>query len=163
MPWVGFEPTIATSEGAKTVRVHALDRSVAVTGIMIFRVMPTSRWLSMLRSITQNGGNHIQSYTVSIQNFTIQNIFYSRNHEILLKIVLLPKILRDYLVTVVVKEVWHWSNLQWRDLHTELHKVNQLNTCYNSNTHTPHNANFFSRSILTVRQVWLEAVSFMQE
>jgi hypothetical protein len=30
MPWVGFEPTIAASERAKTV--HALDRSAIVTG-----------------------------------------------------------------------------------------------------------------------------------
>jgi hypothetical protein len=30
MPWVGFEPTIAASERAKTV--HALDRSTTVTG-----------------------------------------------------------------------------------------------------------------------------------
>jgi hypothetical protein len=30
MPWVRFEPTIPTSERAKTV--HALDRSATVTG-----------------------------------------------------------------------------------------------------------------------------------
>jgi hypothetical protein len=30
MPWVGFEPTIPASKRAKTV--HALDRSVTVTG-----------------------------------------------------------------------------------------------------------------------------------
>jgi hypothetical protein len=31
MPWLGFEPTIPTSEPAKTVQ--ALDRSATVTGI----------------------------------------------------------------------------------------------------------------------------------
>jgi hypothetical protein len=35
MPLVGFEPTIATSERAKTV--HALDRSATVTGPFIVR------------------------------------------------------------------------------------------------------------------------------
>jgi hypothetical protein len=32
MPWVGFEPTIPTSERAKAV--HALDRAATVTGIV---------------------------------------------------------------------------------------------------------------------------------
>jgi hypothetical protein len=33
MPWVGFEPTILASAGAKTV--HALDRAANVTGDML--------------------------------------------------------------------------------------------------------------------------------
>jgi hypothetical protein len=36
MPWVGFEPTIPASEGAKTV--HALDLSATVTGYSRHRV-----------------------------------------------------------------------------------------------------------------------------
>jgi hypothetical protein len=40
--------------------------------VMIFWVMPTSRWLSVLRSVFRNVGNHIPGYTVSVQNFTIR-------------------------------------------------------------------------------------------
>jgi hypothetical protein len=36
MPYMGFQPTIPASKGAKTVR--ALDRSATVTGLALLRI-----------------------------------------------------------------------------------------------------------------------------
>jgi hypothetical protein len=75
MPWVGFEPTIPTSERSKTV--HASDRVATVTGVKKYK-SPKNIIILMWWIIREIRGNIMSVWHIDLRKYTSMAVRYEK-------------------------------------------------------------------------------------